>query len=304
MLNKLIASTLPYFPKKFIWIFSKKYVAGETIEECITAARQLNLKGIYITVDLLGEFIKTIDEAEKNKKDYLKIIEKFSEEIILGNFSIKPSSFGLLIDKDKCYKYIREVVKKASEINSFIRIDMEDSQCTTDEIELYKKLKSEYPRNVGIVFQAYLKRTITDIENLLAENINNDSNLDFRLCKGIYIEPEEISYKDYGDVRSNYLKILELMFKNNIYAGIATHDTYLIEEAIKLIQNYSVPDNMYEFQMLYGVAPNLRDRIVSEGHKMRVYVPYGKQWFGYCSRRIKENPKMVWDIMKAIFVKG
>jgi proline dehydrogenase len=220
-----------------------------------------------------------------------------------GNFSLKPTSFGLLIDKEICYRHIREIVSKAASIHGFIRIDMEDSPCTDMEIDLYRKLKSEFPGSVGLVLQAYLRRTFKDIESLM--DIHSISNgLNFRLCKGIYVEPEAIAFKKYEEINSHYLEDLEYMFKNKIYVGIATHDKPLIEGAYKLIEKYMVPGNMYEFQMLYGVTPKLRDKIVADGHKMRIYVPFGKKWFGYSTRRLKENPKMASHIIKAIFYKG
>jgi proline dehydrogenase len=303
MLNRIIADTLPYFPKKFVWLFSKRYVAGENIDDGILTSRLFNQRGILVTVDLLGEFIHTIQEAEKNKDEYLKIIDRFNSEGIEGNFSVKPTSFGLLIDEDKCYEYLREVVIRATNIERFVRIDMEDSQCTSKEIELYKKLKKEFPRSVGLVLQAYLRRTLSDIEELLKTDHSKESPLNFRLCKGIYIEPEEIAFQDYHEVRRQYLLDLELMLKNGIYVGIATHDEYLVTEAMHLIESQHISKNRYEFQMLFGVNPHLRDKIVAREHTMRIYVPYGKDWFGYCSRRLKENPKMVNDIIKAMFVR-
>lgn len=303
MINQIVSNTLPYFPKKFVWMFSKRYVAGENIDDGILTSKSLNQRGIFVTVDLLGEFIHTIQEADKNKNEYLKIVDRFSREGIKGNFSIKPTSFGLLIDEEKCYQYIREVVVRAIEVKSFVRIDMEDSQCTSREIELYRKLKSEFPNGVGLVLQAYLKRTHSDIEALLKTDHSKESPLNFRLCKGIYVEPEEISFKNAHDIRHQYLLDLDLMLKNGVYVGIATHDEYLVNEAIRLIELYKVPKHLYEFQMLYGVTPALRDRVVSLGHTMRIYVPYGKDWFGYCTRRLKENPKMVNDIIKAMFIR-
>ncbi len=304
MLNKVIANTLPHLPKKLVWVFSKRYVAGECIDDGIAISRELNQKGMLVTVDLLGEFIHSIAEAEHNKNEYLKIVERFSTEKIKGNFSIKPSSFGLLIDKEICYTYIREVVKMAAQQNNFVRIDMEDSQCTEQEIELYKKLKVDFPMNVGLVIQGYLKRTYSDLEKLIEEVYTPEAPLNFRLCKGIYVEPAEIAYRGFHEVRDNFLRCLDLLLEHGVYVGIATHDTYLVNEAMKLIEKYNVPKNRYEFQMLYGVTPNLRDEVVSKGHVMRIYVPYGKDWFGYCSRRLKENPKMVYDIIKAVFVRG
>ena len=303
MFNKLIAAILPYFPKKFIWIFSRSYISGQTIEDAIRVSKDLNNNNIKVTIDVLGEFIKNLDEAEKNKKDYLELIDFSHNNGIDGNFSVKPTSFGMLIDEDICYSHIREIVAKAASINSFIRIDMEDSPCTDMEIRLLRRLKPEFPGNVGLVIQAYLKRTLDDIKGLA--DLNSAAHpLSFRLCKGIYVEPEEIAYKKYEEINQHFLEDLEFMLKNKIHVGIATHDKQLVEGAYRLIEKYNVPKNLYEFQMLYGVTPNLRESIVNKGHTMRVYVPFGKEWFNYSTRRLKENPKMASHIIKAIFYKG
>ena len=303
MFNKIIAATLPYFPKKFIWIFSKSYISGETVEDAMRASKQLNSKNIKVTLDVLGEFIKTLGEAESNKKEYLDLIEILHKNNIDGNFSLKPTSFGLLIDKNICYGHIREIVEKAAQFNNFIRIDMEDSPCTDDEIELFRKLKAEFPRNVGLVVQAYLRRTLNDLENMLDLN-SPEIPLSYRLCKGIYVEPEAIAFKKHDEINQHFLEDLEFMLKNKIHVGIATHDKYLVDESYKLLKKYNIPSHMYEFQMLYGVTPRLRDSISKDGHTMRVYVPFGKQWFGYSTRRLKENPKIATHIIKAIFYKG
>lgn len=303
MINKLIAQTLPYFPKKFVWIFSKKYIAGETIEEAILASKQLNNNNITVTIDLLGEFIKNIDEARENKNDYLNIIEHFEKNNIKGNYSLKPTSFGLLIDKDICFKYILEIVTKAAEHDNFVRIDMEDSSCVDLEIELYRKLKAEYPKNVGLVVQAYLKRTPSDLKRLM--DLHSDEfPLNYRLCKGIYVEPKEIAFKDPAKVNEMYLKNLEYLLTNKVFVGIATHDKKLIEGAYEIINKHNIPKEQFEFQMLYGVTPDLRKSIIDKGYSMRVYVPYGKEWFGYSTRRLKENPKMASHIIKSLFVRG
>jgi proline dehydrogenase len=303
MFNKFIAAILPFFPKKFIWIFSRPYISGETIEDAMSVSKDLNSKNIKVTLDVLGEFIKTLNEADDNKKEYLDLIDISFKNGIDGNFSLKPTSFGLLINKETCYNYIREIVAKAASYNGFIRIDMEDSPCTDDEIDLFRRLKAEFPANVGLVLQAYLKRTLKDIESLMDLN-SMTYPLSFRLCKGIYVEPETIAYKKYEDINEHFLEDLDVMLKNKIHVGIATHDKVLVDGAYKLIEKYNTPRHMYEFQMLYGVTPNLRESIVKKGHTMRVYVPYGKQWFGYSTRRLKENPKMASHIMKAIFYKG
>ena len=303
MFNKLIAAILPYFPKKFVWIFSRPYISGETMEDAMKVSKDLNNEGVMVTLDVLGEFIKTLDEAEANKKEYLRLIEVSEKNGINGNYSLKPTSFGLLIDKEICHKHIREIVKLAASHNNFIRIDMEDSPCVDLEIELFRKLKSEFPGNVGLVVQAYLKRTMGDLKAMMDMN-SAKAPLNYRLCKGIYVEPAEIAFKKYEEINQNFLEDLEFMLQNNIYVGIATHDKALVEGAYKLIEKYKVPGHMYEFQMLYGVTPNLRKMIVEGGHRMRVYVPFGKQWFGYSTRRLKENPKMASHIIKAIFYKG
>jgi proline dehydrogenase len=303
MFNKFIARILPFFPKKFIWIFSRSYISGETIEDAMRVSKDLNRKNIMVTLDVLGEFIKSLEEAEVNKIEYLDLIDVSYKTGIEGNFSVKPTSFGLLIDKNICYQHVRDIVAKASSYNGFVRIDMEDSPCTDLEIELFRKLKTEFPANVGLVVQAYLKRTLNDIESLA--DLNSESNpLSFRLCKGIYIESETIAYKKYEVINQHFLEDLEFMFKNKIHAGIATHDKHLVEGAYRLIEKYNVPKHLYEFQMLYGVTPKLRENIVNEGHTMRVYVPFGEKWFGYSTRRLKENPKMASHIIKAIFIKG
>lgn len=303
MFNKMLANLLPYMPKKLIWLFSKRYIAGEGIDQGLEVSKKLNEKNIEVTIDLLGEFITSLEQAEENKNQYLEIIERFTAEGIQGNFSLKPTMFGLLIDQEICYQHIREIIAKAAEKNNFIRIDMEDSQCVDIEIELFKKLKKEFSGHVGLVIQAYLRRTLEDLTDF-SSFPSNGYPLNFRLCKGIYVEPKQIAFKDYEEVRKHYLEDLEFMFQNKMYAGIATHDKFLVEEALKLIEKYQVPQTMYEFQMLYGVTPELRSSIVNRGHKMRVYVPFGKQWFNYSTRRLKENPKMASHIIKALFFRG
>jgi len=303
MFNKFIASILPYFPKKFVWIFSRAYISGVKMEDAMRVSRELNQQGMRVTLDVLGEFIKSLDEAGANKQEYMDLIAETEKQGINGNYSLKPTSFGLLIDKEVCYRLMREIVAEAASHNNFCRIDMEDSPCTDLEIELYRRLHAEFPKNVGLVLQAYMKRTYSDLENMLDMN-TPEIPTNYRLCKGIYIESPEIAYKKYEEINKHYLEDLEFMFRNKIYVGIATHDKPLIDGAYELIRKYNVPKNMYEFQMLYGVTPKLRQSIVDAGHGMRVYVPFGEKWFGYSTRRLKENPKMAEHIIKAIFYKG
>jgi proline dehydrogenase len=294
---------LPYFPKPVIWAFSKKYIAGAKLSDAIRVSKELNAQNTMITVDVLGEFITNLKQADETKEEYLKVIEEFEKNKINGNYSVKPTSFGLLLDFEKAYQNIREVVAKAAEHGNFVRIDMEDSPCTDLEIDLYRKLKAEFPTNVGLVVQAYMRRTLQDVKNLM--DIHSDeAPTNYRLCKGIYIEPEEIAYKDFDEVNQHFLEDLEYMFQNGIYAGIATHDEFLVEGAFKLIEKYNMPKDKYEFQMLYGVTPNLRQRVLDAGHRMRVYVPFGKDWFGYSTRRLKENPNILGHGIKSLFSAG
>ncbi len=290
-------------PKKLVWIFSKKYIAGQDVEDAIRVSKQLNADGMKVTIDILGEFITNMDEAEANKNEYLELIDQIQSYNIDGNYSVKPTMFGLLLDKDICYKHIREIIQKAASYGNFVRIDMEDSPCVYLEIELYRKIKAEFPGNVGLVLQAYLRRTFDDLEKLMDIHSEKDG-LNFRLCKGIYVEPEKIAYKKYKEINDHFIEDMDFMLKNNIYIGIATHDKPLVNAAYELIRKYSSPKNRYEFQMLFGVTPELRKSIVDNGHTMRVYVPYGKQWHGYSMRRLKENPKMITYIIKALFFRG
>jgi proline dehydrogenase len=303
MFNKLIAGILPYMPKKLVWQFSKEYIAGETLEQALAVAKSLNEEGILTTIDVLGEFIENLNEAEANKKEYLQVIESAEKEKINGNYSLKPTSFGLLIDKEVAYQHIREIVAKAASYNNFVRVDMEDSPCTDLEIELFRKLKAEFPKNVGLVLQAYMRRTLNDIKNL-SDLHSDEIPLNFRLCKGIYVEPANIAFKKYEEVNHHFLADLEYMFEHKMYPAIATHDKPLVDGAYALIEKYKPAKDKYEFQMLYGVTPALRKSIMDNGHRMRVYVPFGKEWFGYSTRRLKENPKMASLIIKALFYKG
>lgn len=303
MFNKLIAAILPHMPQKLIWVFSKRYIAGKNIDEAVVSAKKLNKQGVMVTMDILGEFIKNLDEAEQNRLEYLDLIDRIEKEGIDGNYSLKPSMFGLMLNFDVCFEHIRAIVEKAASYNNFIRVDMEDTPRTTATIKLYRKLKAEFPKNVGLVVQSYLKRTLTDLNDLLDIH-SEEVPLNYRLCKGIYVEPAELAYKKYQEINDHFLEDLDFMFKNGIYTAIATHDKPLVEGAYKLIEKYKVPKEMYEFQMLYGVTPELRKSILEDGHRMRVYVPYGKNWFGYSTRRLKENPKMASHIIKALFVRG
>lgn len=303
MINKLIVGLLQYLPKSFVWIFSKRYIAGENLEDAVRVTKKFNGQGIKTTVDLLGEFLTRAQKVEYYKKEYIKLIEESVRQGLDNSFSVKPTMFGLLLDEQLCYSNVREIFARAASLGRMVRIDMEDTQCTSMEIGLYKRLLDEFPLNVGLVLQAYLKRTLDDLKDLV--NFDRGRNrINIRLCKGIYNEPAELAFKDKDEINLNYMTDLEFMIQNNIYAAIATHDKKLIRQAIKLIDKHKINPDRFEFQMLYGVTPDLRKSIVDKGYAMRVYVPYGKDWFNYSTRRLKENPNMISHMIKALFVSG
>ncbi len=303
MLNRFIAGIIQYMPEKLVWIFSKRYIAGKTREEAFTIARRLNNEGIKVTLDLLGEFLTRNEKIEFYKAEYLKTIEEADIQHLDTSFSVKPTMFGLLVDKELCYNNLKEIITKAAAGNRIIQIDMEDSQCTDMEIDLFKRLYEEYPDHVGFVFQAYMHRTLNDLQHIVTA-FPGKTLCSIRLCKGIYNEPREIAFKKKKEINENYLKGLEYLFQHNVYAAIATHDIRLIEGAMRLIDKYHVPRENFEFQMLYGVKPKLCRNIVKKGYTMRVYVPYGKDWMNYSVRRLKENPNMIFHIMKALIFRN
>jgi len=296
--NKCIVWILPVFPKPFIWIFSRRYIAGRTIEDGIQKAKRLNDEGCMVTMDVLGEYITDLCEAETAKQSCMDILEAIKREKINGNLSLKLSQLGLNIDREVCYRNVKAIVQKAAETGSFVRIDMEDSAATDATLDIYRRLRKEF-KNVGVVIQAYLKRSKDDVRKLIAEEIAH-----LRICKGIYQEPASIAFKDKQAIRDNYLDLVRTMFESGSYVGLATHDRILIDGILAMVENLKVPPNQFEFQMLLGVTEHLRTQLVSNGHTLRVYVPYGEQWYGYCMRRMKENPQVAGHIVKNLFIRG
>lgn len=297
ILNQLIVSIVQMMPKNIVGFFSRKYIAGESLEDGINVVKQLNSKGIYATMDVLGEAVKNKEESLDAKNKAMEVLDAIEKHKLMANLSIKPTQMGLLIDEEFAYQQILELVKRAHEINNFVRIDMEDSSTTDMTINLYKRIFQQY-KNVGVVIQAYLKRSFDDVVVL------NKLGTNYRLCKGIYVEPASIALKDRQAIRENYLKILRQMFIDGNYVGIATHDKYLIDEAYRMIKEMNIPNDKFEFQMLLGVREDLRDKINSDGYKIRVYVPFGKDWYAYSVRRLKENPSIAGHIVKSFLTFG
>jgi proline dehydrogenase len=283
-------------PNSVVWLFSKRYIAGVNLEGAINLVKSLNEKGIYATVDVLGEAINNKEEALEDKSKCIEVLNAIQNNNLMANLSIKPTQMGLGLDEVFAFEQVKELVERAKEMNNFLRIDMEDSPYTDSTIRLYKRLREKYS-NVGIVIQSYLKRSFNDVVDLSKLNTN------FRLCKGIYIEPAEIAFKDKQKIRDNYIKILKEMLKEGTYVGIATHDEYLINESYRLIKEMNIPKDKFEFQMLLGVREDLRDKINNDGYKIRIYVPFGKDWYKYSIRRLQENPEIAGHVFKNIFVR-
>ena len=297
LLNTVIVKVAQMLPKSMVRVFAGKYIAGEELQDAINLVKQLNSKGIFATLDVLGESIKNKEEAIEAKKKCIEVIEAIETNKLMANLSIKPTQMGLAIDEEFAFQQILEIVQKAKSFNNFVRIDMEDSPFTDPTIRVYKKV-NEKIGHVGVVLQAYLKRTLSDIEQL------NKLGTNYRICKGIYVEPESIAYKKRQAIRDNFLKALRLMLENRNYVGIATHDDYLIGNSYKMIKEMNIPKDKFEFQMLLGVKEELRDKINSDGYKVRIYVPFGEDWFAYSIRRLKENPQIAGYVFKNIFSFG
>ncbi len=292
--NKLIVLSLPVVPKFIVHLFAKKYIAGSRLTDAIKLIQKLNAQGMCATIDLLGEEIKNRSEALQVVTAYKEILTAIVQYKLDSNISVKPTHLGLKIEKEFCYNNIRAVVLEARKNNNFVRIDMEDHTCTTDTIEIFVRLQREF-NNVGVVLQAYLRRTIADVDLLVRHKAN------LRLCKGIYVEPWDIAYKDPIIVNNNYTYCLEKLLTSGCYVGIATHDEKLVWQALALIDRLKLKKENYEFQMLLGVEEQLRSIIVGAGHRLRVYVPFGEKWYAYSTRRLKENPNMAGDVLKNIF---
>lgn len=303
MLNRIIAQVVSVMPQRLIWIFSKRYIAGKYLEDAIKVSKQLNKKNISATIDVLGEYIKDLQEAEQNTQAFIETIDAISTNKVNSTVSIKPTMFGLLIDKDFCVDQIVKIIEKAKSLNISVCLDMEDSSCTDTEITMFKDLYRKYPAHVSFVVQAYLHRTLKDLKDLATAN-NIEHPIDIRLCKGIYKEKVDVAFQKRREINNNFMSCLKFMAENNFFCSIATHDKELVSAAQQLIKEQKLPKERYEFQMLYGVSPELRKSINEKKYPLRVYVPYGAQWFGYSTRRLKENPKMVTHIIKSLFIRN
>jgi len=291
--NRLLVTTLPLVPKAIVGRVASRYVAGETLDDALRVVRELNAQGAMATVDVLGEEVKEREKASAAVAEYLRVFEAIRAGGLDSNVSIKLTLLGLKIDEGFCRDNVDQIARVARGSGNFVRIDMEDSSCTDATLAIYRELQARHG-NLGVVLQAYMRRTLADIAALPPEGAS------VRICKGIYVEPREIAWKGYETVRANYVAALEKLLDQGVYAAIATHDEYLVERAVALLDKRRLPRDRYEFQMLLGVDEQLRRILIAAGHRLRVYVPYGRDWYPYSMRRLRENPEVARHVLKAM----
>ena len=294
ILDKAIANSVPAIPRPVVRRISRRYIAGDTLEEAVATVRELNERGCVATIDLLGESTESKADAAQTLRDYEKVIDALDEHNLESGISVKLTGLGLTLSEELCRANLEEVVSYAGERGRFVRVDMEDSPYTGATLDMVIDMHERHG-NVGAVIQAYMRRSLEDATRLAGAGVS------VRLCKGIYDEPRAIAYKDFDTVRENFRLLLEELLRGGSYVGIATHDEFLVWHALRLIHQLEVPRDRYEFQMLLGVDEELRGILVGAGHKLRVYVPFGEDWYEYSSRRLKENPKIAGYVARDVF---
>ena len=293
LLDSALVRLLPAVPKPVVQLFSSRYIAGSTLAEAVECVRALNAGGAMATVDVLGEEITHEDETRAIAQAYDDVFAAIDKAALDSNVSVKLTALGLDLSYDLCRENLLEVVRIAAGYGNFVRIDMEDSSTTDDTLRLYRELREDGHDNLGVVLQARLRRTLDDVHALA------DLRPSVRLCKGIYLEPAAIAFTDYEAVRAHFLRCLDALLEAKCYVGVATHDEWLIGESLARISRSGLDPLEYELQMLLGVREERRDELVDEGHRLRVYVPFGEHWYGYSLRRLQENPAMAGTIAKA-----
>lgn len=294
LFDSLIRLSLPLVPRFIVRRVARPYVAGESLDDAVRVVRALNNEGAMATLDYLGEAATGPALVEAAVAEYLRLLDAIRSEKLDSNVSIKPTMMGLGLDDGLFRRSVSAVAGRARELDNFVRIDMEDHPTVDATLALYRELRGEQG-NIGVVLQSMLRRTLADVSDLLGLEPN------IRLVKGIYREPREVAWQERHTVRESYIANLERLLKGGAYVGIATHDEHLVWAAQDLLHKHRVPRERYEFQMLLGVEPSLRRILIDEGHRLRVYVPYGDDWYAYSVRRLRENPSVAWHVVKAIF---
>jgi proline dehydrogenase len=273
---------------------STRFVAGETISDALLVTQALNERGMYVTLDFLGESVSTVDEAKAARDEILRLLDCINEEKPDATVSVKLSQLGLKLDLDQTYKNIHSIVARAKEYNNRIRIDMEESMVVDVTLDIYRRLRfQEKFDNVGVVVQSYLYRTEKDVQELI------DSGASVRLCKGAYMEPANVAFPSKKDTDDNFVHLMQMMLddearKNGTYLGVATHDEKMIEATKVFAQENGVDKKDFEFQMLYGIKREIQNQLVDQGYQVRIYVPYGTAWYPYFVRRLAERPANLW----------
>ena len=311
--SKLVVGMTIRMPKWFVGWVSRRYVAGNNIEDAIKVMKRLSKENACFTVDVLGEEITSMDEAQHFYDEYAKLIDEIIKHQLDSNLSIKPTAFGLLIDRKKGFEKIRSLVKMASQHDMFVRLDMEDHRVTQATIDVVVELHQEGLTNVGTVYQGRLFRTLDDID-YLEQKLG--SAADYRICKGIYLEPEDIAHTGYDEIVSATNASIDKMLAAGAYCAVASHDKPVINHTLSALESYGMGPNIedprenagkprngkgpgYEFQMLLGVRGPMRRKLAAEGHRTRVYIPYGEKWYEYSIRRLQENPTVGAQVAKA-----
>ena len=296
--NYLLITIIPLLPVSFIRMIASRYVAGESSKEALQIVQKLNDNGFSVTLDILGEHSKNKSEAISITQEYADLYKYIYDQKLDCNISIKPTHIGLDIGKRFAERNLQILLNQANQTKNFLRIDMESSEITDTTLDLYNKCKKQYSK-VGTVLQAYLHRSEEDLNLLCA-----DSSCNLRICKGIYKESPEIAIQKRQEINYNFLKLLRFAFENNIYVGIATHNLELLKKTYDIIDELKIPKEKFEFQVLYGVPMSgWLEKHINNGYKVRVYVPFGKDWHAYSIRRLKENPDIAGYILKDIFRK-
>ena len=296
LFDRAVATVLPAVPRSLVQRVSAPYIAGPTLDDARRTVVSLNAAGKRATVDVLGEEVHNEEEARAIAEAYADVLAAIDADGLDANISVKLTGLGLKLDIDLCRSLLETLVRDAGARGSFVRIDMEDASCVDDTLALYRDLRGAGIDNVGIVLQAYLRRTLTDIDEL------RDLAPSVRLCKGIYIEPGSIAFQDAEVIRRSFVSCLETLLDGGSRVAIATHDEALIGESLSRVA--SLGPDAYEFQMLLGVRESRADELVAAGHPLRVYVPFGQRWYEYSLRRLQENPQMAGVIAKATFARA
>jgi proline dehydrogenase len=297
LFDSLIKHGMPLVPKPIVGKVARRYVAGESLADAVAEIRALNDEGAMATVDVLGEEVNEHGKAQDAVGEYVRLVEEIDRQGLDANISIKPTLLGLKIDEQLCSDHVATICDRAGESDNFVRIDMEDSSCTDATLRIYRRVLAEYG-NAGAVLQSYMHRTTSDVNDLLPLRPN------IRLCKGIYRESRTIAWQDFETIRANFIFNMEKLMAGGAYVGVATHDPYLVWAGMSAVDRFNLDRDRYEFQMLLGVDPQLRRIILDQGHRLRVYVPYGRDWYPYSIRRLRENPTVARHVMRAMLGVG